>query len=414
MAFSGDLEHLSIVDVIQLLHSTRKTGTLKVQGRKGEISVAFNDGYMVGASHYEKGTRIGTILTEAGVISNETLQKALAIQTKSGDARKPLIATLLENSLVDNNAAYRALEALIELSIVEILTWKKGSFALHVNEILICDEFRYFPENLSENITLPTEHVLMDALRLFDEKMRDGLLQMEEDLVEPAPVTEPSPVKEELFTLSADDLGLGELDTVKRKLPAFHEALKDNDLSTEMLPPPSSFNQILKDTTINLQKAATLPETALILLETVAALFPRALTLVVWNNELVAERGIGITTSHEAGPGPVMGFKIPLSSGTLFRFILDKGYLFYGKSSDEALHQHLYPVIDAPVEPTILLLPLKLGKRVVSLIYADFGNQQAADIPTAQLEGCAEHAGMVIESALLRKQQTANSNLQSR
>ena len=75
MAFSGDLEHLSIVDVIQLLHSSRKTGTLKVEGRKGDISVAFIDGFIVGASHYSKGALIGTILLEAGVIDAETLQK---------------------------------------------------------------------------------------------------------------------------------------------------------------------------------------------------------------------------------------------------------------------------------------------------------------------------------------------------
>ncbi len=405
MAFSGDLEHLSIVDVIQLLHSTRKTGTLKVQGRKGEISVAFNDGYMVGATHYEKSTRIGTILTEAGVINNETLQKALSIQEQAGVNRKPLIATLLENALADNNAAYRALEALIELSIVEILTWKKGSFALHVDEILVCDEFRYFPENLNEELTLPTEHVLMDALRIFDEKMRDGLLQMEDDLVETAP-EKPVPA-ETSFILSADDLGLGALDDIKRKLPAFHEAIKDQPPTGPQ--PASSLNLVLKDTTARLQKAATLPETALILLETVATLLPRALTLVVWNNQLVAERGIGITTPRDAGPGPVMGFKIPLDTGTLFRFILDKGYLFYGKSDDEALIKHLYPVIGAPGESTLLLLPLKFGKRVVSLIYADFGNQKVTEIPTAQLEGCAELAGIAIESTLLRKQQTTKS-----
>lgn len=409
MAFSGDLEHLSIVDVIQLLHTTRKTGTLKVQGRKGEISVAFSDGYMVGATHYERGARIGSILLEAGVITNETLQQALSIQQRAGDDRKPLIATLLENNLADTNAAYRALEALIELSIVEILTWKKGNFALHVDEILVCDEFRYFPDKLHEEINLPTEHVLMDALRIFDEKMRDGLLQMEEDSLEPSPAprTIATDIHSQSPILSADDLGLGELDEVKRKLPAFHEALKD-----ELTPAQQARNNLtalMHETTAQLQKSSTLPETALILLKTVSALFPRALTLVVHNNELVAERSIGISAPREAGPGPVMGFKIPLSSGTLFRFTLDKGYLFHGTSHDEALTQHLYPAIGSPLEPKLLLLPLKIHKRVVALIYGDFGDQHSFEVATTQLESCAEHAGIAIESALLRKQQPAQT-----
>jgi len=134
MAFSGDLEYLSIVDVIQLLHTTRKTGTLKVQGRKGEIAIAFSDGYIVGANHYSRGVMIGTILTEAGVISQEALEKALALQEQADADRKPLIATLLDNDLADRDAAYRGLETLIELAIVEILTWKKGFFSLLADE----------------------------------------------------------------------------------------------------------------------------------------------------------------------------------------------------------------------------------------------------------------------------------------
>jgi hypothetical protein len=405
MAFSGDLEYLSIVDVIQLLHTTRKTGTLKVQGRKGEISIAFSDGYIVGANHYSRGVMIGTILTEAGVISQEALEKALALQQQAETDRKPLIATLLDNDLADRDTAYRGLEALIELAIVEILTWKKGFFSLLADEIQVCDEFRFSPNQLPEHFSLPTEHILMDALRIFDEKMRDGLLQMEEEHEEVLPGRKEEPDTSAI--LSADDLGLGDLDAIKRKLPAFHEALRDQAPGSPDA--SSNFGEVLKNATTSLQQVSSLPETSLILLKTVAALFPRALTLVVWEKELVAERGIGITTPRNSGPGPVMGFKIPITPDTLFSFILDKGYLFYGKSDDRCFKDFLYPVIGAPVDSKIMLLPLKLGKRIVSIIYADFGDQPATEIVTAQLEGCAEHAGMAIESALLRKQHSTKT-----
>ena len=409
MAFSGDLEYLSIVDVIQLLHTTRKTGTLKVQGKKGEIAVAFNDGFIVGASHYSRGALIGHILTEAGVVTQEALQKALDIQQQAGDDRKPLIATLLENGLADRDAAYRALEALIELAIVEILTWKKGSFALEADKIHICDEFKYFPDSLQEEITLPTEHVLLDALRIFDEKMRDGLLQMEDDSVAPAGQESDVEVTNEEINsntlISADDLGLGDLDTIKPKLPAFHEALRDQ-LSAEQQQ-EHKINMVLKSSTARMINATSLPETSLILLETVASHFPRALTLVVWDKELVAERGIGINAPRQDGPGAVLGFKLPVEPGALFSFVLEKGLPFCGKSQDKVLREHLYSVIGAPVDPTVMLLPLKLGKRIVAITYADFGSMPAGDIPAAKLEGLAEHAGMVIEGFMLRKHQQA-------
>lgn len=400
MAFSGDLENLSIVDVIQLLHTTRQTGTLTMAGRKGEILVAFKDGYIVGARHYDHDVRIGAILTESGVISPETLQKGLAMQDLAGVNHKPLVATLLENDLADRNTAYRCLETLIELAIVEILTWKKGTFTLQVDEIIVCDEFRYFPEDLHKDFILPTEHVLMDALRIFDEKMRDGLLLMEEDTSDISP--EPSNQSACSVLLSADDLGLGDLDTIKRKLPGFHEALRDE--KADGLQPALRCHDVFKGATTRIQKATSLPETALILLETVATLFPRALTLVVWEKELVAERSVGITTPAEEGVGPVLGFKFSHTSSPLLNSVMGKGLLFYGASEDHILKDHLYPAIGAPTDPTLLLLPLKLGKRVVALVYADFGTRQVQDIPLAKLESCAEHASMAIESALLRKQ----------
>ncbi len=413
MAFSGNLEDLSIVDVIQLIHTTRKTGTLKVEGRKGDISIAFNDGFMVGASHYQQGARIGKILVEAGVITEEARNKALKIQAEAGDNRKPLIATLLENGLADSNAAYLALETLIELSIVEILTWKKGFFTLQVDEILVCDEFRYFPENLNNQMALPTEHLLMDALRIFDEKMRDGLLNMEEDAAEEAiaSATPPehieTPASSTIF-LSAEDLGLDNLDDLKPKLPVFHEALNDHPFSGTIQ--AAEFNEIIKKSTARLQKTVNLPETSLVFLETVAKFFQRAITFVVWENELVAERSIGIKSNREAGVSPVMGFRIPRSKGKIFNSVIENGLLFYGRTEDELLQRELYPAIGAPKDSTVLLLPLKLGKRVVAIVYADFGEQTANEIQITRLEHFAEYASIVIESTMIKKQLAAENS----
>ena len=67
MSFTGDLEHLPIVDVIQLLHATRKSGVLRVTCRKGESQLVFKDGYMVSANHLNNSVRIGKILSDLNV-----------------------------------------------------------------------------------------------------------------------------------------------------------------------------------------------------------------------------------------------------------------------------------------------------------------------------------------------------------
>jgi hypothetical protein len=226
MSFTGDLEHLPIVDVIQLLHSTRKSGVLRVLGRKGESQLVFKDGYIVSANHLNNSIRIGQILVEQKVITDEVLSRVLEEQQGAGQERKPLIISLVEKGLVKEQDAYKGLEYLIELTIVEILTWKRGTFILDMHEeSAVSDEYRYYPQKMGREINVDTQSVLMDALRIFDEKVRDGELQ-EEELTDEE--SAPEGGGDDLI-LTADDLGLTELDQMERSVPDVFTTLEDLD-----------------------------------------------------------------------------------------------------------------------------------------------------------------------------------------
>ncbi len=226
MSFAGDLEHLPIVDVIQLLHSTKKTGTLYLNSHKGESQLVFIEGYIVSANHVQNSIRIGQILMEKNIISSDQLDQALHSQTNAGANRKPLIATLIENGHIKKDDAYSGLQTLIELTIVEILTWNSGTFALDINATDVSDEYRYFPETLKQEINLNTQSILMDALRIFDERMRDGSLQK-------GAFTTNNTESETLAkdTITADDLGLDDLDSLEKKIPDMFMGLKVYDAS---------------------------------------------------------------------------------------------------------------------------------------------------------------------------------------
>jgi Domain of unknown function (DUF4388) len=228
MSFTGDLEHLPIVDVIQLLHATRKSGILRIACRKGESQLVFKEGYIVSANHLNNSVRIGAILVERNIITSDILDRELNEQENAGPARKPLIITLLEKGLVEESDAYRGLEQLIEMTVVEILTWKKGTFTFDLLASIAADEYRYYPGRLNLEINVDTQGVLMDALRIYDEKMRDGMLPDEDspDLDVPADVP---PAGGDTPTLSAEDLGLADLDTLERKIPEVFTVLEEDD-----------------------------------------------------------------------------------------------------------------------------------------------------------------------------------------
>jgi hypothetical protein len=215
MSFSGDLEHLPLIDVIQLLQQTSKSGTLRLTGAKGECQLGFRDGFIISANHVNTGFRVGSILVELGVITREALDLTLAEQARRGPHPPPLIALLVETGRVKPKEAYRGLQTLIELTIVEVLTWPKGRFELDVETILISDEFRYLPDHSEPPPQVSTQNFLMEALRIFDERKRDGSLKQES----PEGGDEATAPDE---TISADDLGLGDVESLgrRRRIPS--------------------------------------------------------------------------------------------------------------------------------------------------------------------------------------------------
>jgi DNA-binding NarL/FixJ family response regulator len=232
MSFDGDLEHLPIVDVIQLLHATGKSGTLTLKSLKGESQLVFHDGCIVSANHVNNSVRIGQILLDMGLIQYEELESALREQQKAGPERKPIIQTMIEAGRIQTEAAYHGLEILIEMTIVEVLTWTKGTFSLDVDKSLVSDEYRYIPEQLKQKIQLNTQSVLMDALRIYDERKRDGTLTSEAMFGTP-PAIEPEPAAVASGPeISVVDLGLDELDVLERKIPQVFSGLTDLEPDT--------------------------------------------------------------------------------------------------------------------------------------------------------------------------------------
>src|SRR3989339_918545 len=102
MPFEGNLEDLSIVDVIQMLHVSRKSGTLHIQGPGGQASISFRDGGIVAACHPNKEMNIGEILIEMGVIQREVVRQALELQqAHSEDNPQPLVSILIDQGWID-------------------------------------------------------------------------------------------------------------------------------------------------------------------------------------------------------------------------------------------------------------------------------------------------------------------------
>jgi hypothetical protein len=224
MAFTGDLENLHIVDIIQLVHTTRKSGIFSVKGSKGESKIVFSTGYIVGANHINNSIRIGTVLVKMGVISIDDLKRALAVTKDAVKDREPLLTTLIQMGKLKQEDALKGLKKLVEMTIVELMSWTKGTFMFDTDAIVFSSVGGASSGDRGPDVVLDAQMVLMEALRIFDERERDRLSgkevpSFEELYADVLPGERARETQGEHSTITADDLGLADIDRLEKKIP---------------------------------------------------------------------------------------------------------------------------------------------------------------------------------------------------
>ena len=183
MTFKGHLEDFPIVDVLQLLHLSRRSGSLIVEGETGTARLTLNDGYIIGANHPSDVVTVGKILLDMGAIDLPALSNAIHLQESSGVDRKPLVSFLISMGLIDKETGWKALERLIEETLVELTGLKQGTFRFEVGDVSMSDDFHHFPASLDPGLGLDIQEALMEVMQILDERT-------ERPSVEPEPVDE--------------------------------------------------------------------------------------------------------------------------------------------------------------------------------------------------------------------------------
>ena len=224
MAFTGDLEHLHIVDIIQLVHTTRKSGIFSVKGSKGESRIVFSSGYIVSANHLNSSVRIGTVLVKTGAITIDDLRQALDATKSAGKNRRPLMAALIEMGRLKRDDALRGFKKLVEMTIVELMSWTKGTFTFDTETVPGTSEEEASYGDTEQDVGVDSQMVLMDALRIFDERERDRAAGKEVPSFEAVyadvlPGEDTGEAKSERSTVTADDLGLADIDRLEKRIP---------------------------------------------------------------------------------------------------------------------------------------------------------------------------------------------------
>jgi GAF domain-containing protein len=151
-----------------------------------------------------------------------------------------------------------------------------------------------------------------------------------------------------------------------------------------------------------LREARNAAAVAQAVLASVAELGARALLLVVRGDELVSSTGPGLHVPG-AEPVPAPGLRIPLAEAPLLREAFETGRCLVAPEGDGVPRQILAGSTPPAADPAVLILPLRVSGKTVSLVYGDFVSAPASPPPLDLLETFAAQAGAALELVLCRK-----------
>ena len=223
MSLHGSLEDVALVDLIQILNITRKTGTLLLEKESKAGKILMKEGNIIGASSPETVENIGNILINRKHCTSEDVREAAQFQSEMENP-KPLGAVLIEKNKVSAADLKEALLWQIQESFYDLLSWKEGNFYFEADNIETFDDISYLPREIVGSVNLDSQFLLLEGTRILDERnaaMIDKAEAMQPTLPEPGQVVAAEPSIEAV----GDDV----------KEPAIEEKLP----VVEQPPPPS-------------------------------------------------------------------------------------------------------------------------------------------------------------------------------
>jgi hypothetical protein len=160
MSLDGNLRVFSVTEIFQMLGMQRKSGMLTVEGAKDTVTVGFFNGRIVSIDSltHPIENRLGSLLVKAGLLSEESLDRALETQKKR---HVRLGRLLLGMQLVQVEDVREALRIQSQRILFSAFSWTDGRFQF-APQGEVDQDVELFPP-------MPTESILLEAARTFDE-----------------------------------------------------------------------------------------------------------------------------------------------------------------------------------------------------------------------------------------------------
>ncbi len=160
MAFKGTLREFKVPDILQLVSLQKKSGILTFNSQEGFITLIFEDGFIVGIDAFPKKLemRVGNVFVKQEIISEEMLQRALAIQKRTNQKVGEI---LIGMGLIDEKTIPEVLKIQATQIVLSLFNWKKGEYNFKVMD--------YIDKELRLLTPIAVDNLIMEGVQMLDE-----------------------------------------------------------------------------------------------------------------------------------------------------------------------------------------------------------------------------------------------------
>ena len=132
MTISGNLKTMNLAEILQWLANGRHTGTLVVSNGSEEKRIFFREGVILSSSSTEPTGFLGHFLVSKGVIKEDQLASAMAVQADKGGL---LGEVLVGGGVLDQDTLDSMLRLKAEENICGLFAWEEGEFSFLDGEL---------------------------------------------------------------------------------------------------------------------------------------------------------------------------------------------------------------------------------------------------------------------------------------
>jgi len=360
MALVGRLEDLRLAEIFQVLALFRKSGTLTLSRGDSTGVFLFKEGKVFHASNGYSSPAIGDFLVDRKLISQETLNAAIATQRLS-EERKKLGAILVDMGAISYEALQEVPRDQLQNIAREFLRWDSGFFNFKAVEPREGDEEQVYDDDEAKlNEFINVDPFILDLLTKVDAVGGDGTVRPV-----PRPTTDP---------LQDDETIRSVYDLLNYMVEPGHSAFRQDptDVITEWPSDLAELRKLMAE--IQVRPSATMGEVALLILRYATHVVNRGALFGVSSDGISGIGQFGVGRGDDQAPAvdrKIRKIHIPRDAPSVFSSVIETKSTYHGKLERSPWNNYLVDQLGGTVPPEVVVTPIVVNGKVSAAFYGD-------------------------------------------